>query len=571
MNQVPEATANEIVGGVRISRQAVWWGAALVACVWFITLGARHLLHFDEGRYAEIAREMFVTGDGVTIRYNGLKYFEKPPFHLWMTALAYHAFGVGDWQARLWVAISGAAGMLMTMLAARRWFGPQVCLLTGLVLLASPAWNIGSHINSLDASVSGALACVLAGMLMAQHPAATASARRRWMLFSWAAMGVAVLTKGLIGIVLPGLALVAYTLVSRDWGLWRRLYLESGTALMLAIAAPWFVLVSLRNPEFPHFFFIHEHWERYTTTVHQRGAPVWYFVPQLLVGFLPWIGLSPRMAAAVRQERRDAGFRPTLLLALWAVGIFLFFSLSSSKLPGYIMPVYPALAVLAALALDKMDSRAWNRQLLALLVVACVALLASPLAARLQSHNTPNALYRLYAPWIIGACAVAAAGLGVARYWNRGEGESRRGRLWGSIAISALSLFAAVTIGLVGHETVGRAGSGFDLVAPMQRVLTPEMPIYSVRMLDHTLPFYLGRTMIMVEAADELEFGTQQEPAKWIPTLDGFKTQWSSGRRAMALMSHDTYDQLHRDNLAMFPVAEDRRRVVVVNFSQAPQ
>src|SRR5512141_1731609 len=116
----------------------VWLCAAVVVAVWFGTLDARHLLRSDEGRYAEIAREMLVTGDWVTIRYNGLKYFEKPPFHLWMTAITYSAFGVGDWQARLWVALSGAAGMLMPMWAAHRWFGARVALLTGLVLLAAP-------------------------------------------------------------------------------------------------------------------------------------------------------------------------------------------------------------------------------------------------------------------------------------------------------------------------------------------------------------------------------------------------------------------------------------------------
>src|SRR5262245_7250924 len=101
-----------------------WTLVAVVVCiaiVWFGTLDMRHLLRTDEGRYAEISREMFATGDWVTIRYNGLKYFEKPPFQLWMTALAFTAFGVGEWQARLWGALCGAAGIAMTMLVAHRY------------------------------------------------------------------------------------------------------------------------------------------------------------------------------------------------------------------------------------------------------------------------------------------------------------------------------------------------------------------------------------------------------------------------------------------------------------------
>ena len=540
----------------------VWLLAAVVVAVWFGTLDARHLLRSDEGRYAEIAREMFTSGDWVTIRYNGLKYFEKPPFHLWMTVLAYHAFGVGDWQARLWVALSGAIGTLAMVLAARRWFGARVGWLTALVLIAAPSWNLGAHFNSLDMSVSGALACVLAAFMLAQHPDASAADRRRWMWAAWAAMAVATLTKGLIGFVLPGLVLVLYTLLARDWAVWRRLHLVTGSLLMLAIAAPWFVLISLRNPEFPQFFFIHEHWDRYTSTIHHRMEPWWYFVPQLVGGFLPWTGLTPRMLGLLRGDAGRSGFRPLWWLAIWAGAIFVFFSLSDSKLPGYILPVYPALAVLAALALERLDRSAWNRQLLGALLVAAAALAASPLVARLGGGGTPNVLYRHYMPWIAAACALAVIGILAARRLAR-----RDDRL-PSIAAYSLAIFGAVTVGLAGHETLGRSISGVDLVPPIKAWLKPNMPIYSVRLLDHTLPFYLRHTTIMVEAPDELAFGVRQEPDKWIPTLAGFEKVWTSGKPALALMSHDTYAKLVADRLPMFAVAEDTRRVVVANFAR---
>ena len=477
-----------------------WAGGCAVLVVlgvWFLSLAARHLLPSDEGRYAEIAREMFASGDWVTIRYNGLKYFEKPPFHLWMTALAFHAFGVGEWQARLWGAFSGAAGLLGVAFAAGRWFGWRAALLSALVLLAAPTWNIGSHFNSLDISAAGALACVLAGLLLAQHPQAGPQSSRAWMWFAWSAMGVAVLTKGLIGIVLPGLAVVLYTLVSRDWLLWRRLHIVSGALCMLLITAPWFVLVSQRNPEFAQFFFIHEHWQRYTSSVHQRSAPLWYFVPQVLAGFLPWLGLSIAMARVVAQDRRHSGFKPALLLACWAVGIFVFFSLSGSKLPGYILPVFPALAVLAALALNRIDARSWQRNIVGLLAIATAGLLASIFFGRLSFDHSSQALFALYMPWLAAGSLLLVLGLMAAWRLNR------NGRLLASIGMLAVSFFAATTVGLIGHETLGRSRSGIALVAPMQAVLTPDMPIYSVRLLDHTLPFNLRRTMIMVEQPDE--------------------------------------------------------------------
>ena len=543
-----------------IPTRVMFWLALAVGLVWFVTPGLRHLVPSDEGRYAQIAREMFASGDWVTIRYNDLKYFEKPPLHFWMTALAYEVFGVNEWSARLWIALSGAAGLLVTAWAAARWYGARVGWLTALVLLAMPAWNFGAHFNTLDMSVSAMLAGVLAGVLLAQHPSASPQQRRHWMWFVWGAMALAILAKGLIGIVLPGLVLVVYTLLARDWALWRRLHLISGALLMLAIVVPWFVLVSLRNPEFAQFFFIHEHWERYTSTVHHRPGPIWYFVPQLLIDVLPWLGLIPAAIWAVRQEPSASGFRPRLLLAVWAGAIFVFFSASGSKLPGYILPIFPALAVLLALALDSMNTAAWKRQVTVALFIAVLALLACVPTSWFADTLGLSATLVEYLPWVGAAFGCMTLGAGAARWLNA------RGQLDASIATYALAMFAGMSIATVGHEVFGRQSSSVDLVPAMQQALTPDMPIYSVKLLDHTLPFYLGRPMTMVELPGELEFGTKQEPQKWLPTTAAFKQVWTAGPHAMALMTPDTYASLQAEGLVMVPVVQNARRVAVVNF-----
>ncbi|MGH8784459.1 MAG: glycosyltransferase family 39 protein [Cupriavidus necator] len=538
------------------------------ALLWFGTLGVRHLLGPDEGRYAEIAREMLSTGDWVTIRYNGLKYFEKPPFHMWATAVSYTLFGVGDWQARLCVALAGMAGLGVSMLAAARWFGARAGLLAGLVLASAPMWNVAAHFNTLDMTLSGIMACVLACMLLAQHPHAAPPARRGWMLACWAAMGVAVLTKGLVGLALPGLVLVVYTCVTRDLALWRRLHAPAGIALMLLVAMPWYWLVARRNPEFLRFFLIHEHWQRYTSTVHARKGALWYFVPLLVGGFLPWLGLVPGMVRAVRQcagvvaTGGSRPFQPALMAGLWAASIFLFFSLSGSKLPGYILPVFPALAILAGAALARTGDQPWRRQLCAMLVVGAIGLLASPVVATLDSNNTPNALYRAYAVWAALAFALvlgsAAMGLWLLR---------RHGRL-ASIAAYAFGMLLAFSTALLGHEAIGRSASGIDMVAPIERVLRPGMPLYGVGMLDHTLPFYLRHPLTMVAQADELAFGTGQEPQKWLPTLDAFVDAWQHGPRAIALLSPQAFSELSA-RVPMHVVARDWRRVAVANFPLA--
>lgn len=534
--------------------------------VWFGTLDTRHLLRPDEGRYAEIAREMFMTGDWVTIRYNALQYFEKPPFHMWLTAIAYSVFGVGDWQARLAVALSGMIGLLASMLAATRWFGPRAGLLTGLALVAAPMWSVAGHFNSLDMTLSGALACVLAFMLIAQHPETSPGARRGWMLACWAAMGVAILTKGLVGIALPGLVLVVYTLVTRDFGLWKRLHLVTGIVVMLAVTVPWFWLIAKRNPAFLNFFFIHEHWDRYTSTVHSRKGAPWYFVPLLVAGFLPWLGLAPRMWEVVRDRdgtmRGVAGksFQPALLAAIWAIAIFGFFSLSGSKLPGYIVPIFPALAILAGVALDHINERSWRRQTTWMLLVAIVGLAGTPVLGALQNEATPNAVYRVFATWIGAAFVVMLAAVLAARRVLRTRG------VFPSVTVYAIGLFLSFTIALLGHEVMGRRASGIDLLPAVRAVLKDDMPLYGVRMLDHTLPFYLRHPLIIVEAPDELEFGTQQEPDKWVPTLDAFIKKWTNGEPALGIMSADTQRELAARHVPMHVVAQDSRRVVVSNF-----
>ncbi|MDB0565790.1 glycosyltransferase family 39 protein [Ralstonia solanacearum] len=535
----------------------LWLLAAALLAVWLGTLGYRHLIPTDEGRYAEIAREMFTTGDWVTIRYNDLKYFEKPPLQMWGTALAYTLFGVGDWQARLFTALSGLIGIAFTMLAAARWWGKRVAMVSALVLASAPMWNVGAHFNSLDMGVAGCMTMALAALLLAQHPDASPAQRRGWMWACWAAMALAVLSKGLIGVVLPGFVLVVYTLVARDWALWKRLHLLTGLVVFFAVGAPWFVLISARNPEFAWFFFVHEHFQRFTSTVHHRDAPLWYFVPLLVAGFLPWLAQLPGAArlTMARDQAAANGFRPTLLLGLWAVLIFAFFSVSNSKLPGYIFPIVPALAILAALVLEQADERMWRWQLKAFLGVSLVGLAACGYLATMSSEMYPNAVFARFAAFLAAAFLAAAV-----LTWLALRLAARR---FESLAAFACGWFLTFTIALLGHEAFGRSMSGIDLVPAVKPWLKPGVPFYAVERLDHTMPFYLDTPAVMVQEPDELAFGVAHEPAKWIPTTDAFVVRWRDGGQAVAMMSPGTYQRLAAQSVPMTVIAQDTRRVIV--------
>jgi len=536
---------------------SLWLLAAAFLAIWLGTLGYRHLIPTDEGRYAEIAREMFVSGDWVTIRYNALKYFEKPPLQMWGTALAYTLFGIGDWQARLFTALSGIVGIVFTVLAAARWWGKRTAVISGLVLVSAPLWNVGSHFNSLDMGVAGCMTMALGALLLAQHPDATRAQQRGWMWACWASMALAVLSKGLIGVVLPGFVLVVYTLVARDWALWKRLHLVTGLIIFFAVGAPWFVLISMRNPEFAWFFFVHEHFQRFTSTVHNRNAPLWYFVPLLVAGFLPWLAQLPSAARLTfaRGETASNGFRPTLMLGLWAILIFAFFSISDSKLPGYIFPIIPALAILGALVLEHTSERAWRWQLKGFLALALAGLAASGYVATMSSDMYPNAVFAQFAMFL----AVAfAAGAGFTWLALR-----LAGKRFESVVAFACAWFLTFAAAMLGHEAFGRSMSGIDLVPAVRPWLKPDVPFYAVERLDHTMPFYLGRPTIMVQEPDELAFGVKQEPAKWVPTTEAFVARWKAGGQAVAMMGPGTYDRLTAQGVPMILIARDARRVIV--------
>ena len=222
----------------------LWALVAAVALLWFVTLDARLLTHPDEGRYAEIAREMAATGDWVTPRLNGLKYFEKPPIQYWLTAAAFKNFGVHEWAARLWPALAGFLAVLAIARAGYALGGVALGAYAGLALAATVCHVFIAQIVTLDSGLSFFLALGFCAAVIAQRQETAERERRLWMWLASAALAGATLSKGLIGLVLPGGALVVYTALTRDFAVWRRLHLASCLVLYLALTAPWFVAVS---------------------------------------------------------------------------------------------------------------------------------------------------------------------------------------------------------------------------------------------------------------------------------------------------------------------------------------
>ena len=529
------------------------------ALLWFGTLNYRHLIPSDEGRYAEIAREMLVTGDWITPRYNGYKYFEKPPLQIWATASAFSVFGVGDWQARLWTALTGFFTIVLIGFTGARIYSARAGWLAAIALASSPMWVIGGHMNSLDMGLSAFLVAALCSLLLAQT-SHNQTHGRNWMWACWAFMALATLSKGVIGVAIPGMVFVVYSITAWDRKIWKRLHIISGSILFLAITAPWFILVAQRNPEFLEFFFIHEHLQRFTQTAHSRTGPIYYFLPLLLLGFLPWIAQVP--GALIQSWReRNREFSSGWLLTCWFAVILGFFSVSQSKLPGYIIPIFPALAMMVGHRLDRnlgfsnSLSLPWQLQTLFFAVLGGLGFF---FLGEVSKQARPDEIesYAQYTYWIVTALIALLSCSLLAFMQSKRNGLS-------SITSFASGLFLCALIAGTGHETLGRAVSGIDLVEQVKIGIPEKVNFYSVRILDHTVPFYLGRTMTMVEFPDELEFGVKQEPGLWLASLDAFIERWKEDQTAYALMVPEQYVELQKLNLPMQEVGRDSRRVIV--------
>jgi 4-amino-4-deoxy-L-arabinose transferase-like glycosyltransferase len=528
------------------------------ALAWFGTLEQRRLINPDEGRYAEIPREMVASGDWLTPRLNGIKYFEKPALQYWATATAFSVFGEHHWTARLWPALTGFLGVLFTAFATSRLFGVQAGLVAGAVLGGSVLWNVIGHVNTLDMGVSFFLGAAVFALCLGQRDDAAPLESRRWQDGAWVLLALAVLSKGLIGLVLPAATVAAYALWQRDWGFILRIRPLRGLLILLAITAPWFVAVSLANPEFAHFFFIHEHFQRFLTKAHGRYQPMWYFVPILLIGMLPWLGsLAQGLVAGCRREvgRR---FQPRRFLLVWAVLVFAFFSVSSSKLASYILPIFPALAALIGLHLaGYAASRRVEWHALPAVIVGGASLALTPYVTRFASDKVPAALYEAYQPWLYAGSAAMLIG-GLLAVWL-----GRQGRGVAAVCALALGGFAYGQGFLLGHDSLGSVNSAHGVAAAIRPLVPPDVPFYSVDTYDQTLQFYLKRTTTMVAYRDELGFGISQEPQKFIPDIAAFEVVWNAAPAAWALMSPAGWQELNKKGLPMTEVIRDTRRVIV--------
>ncbi|HUN28108.1 MAG TPA: glycosyltransferase family 39 protein [Steroidobacteraceae bacterium] len=531
---------------------------ALALCVgsWIVLGAFRGLYNPDEARYAEIPREMLAAGDWVVPHLDGLVYIEKPPLQYWCTAIAYRLFGASAWSARLLACLAGLGTVLVTAWLGGRLWNRRAAGLSGLIAASSVLVMLMSHQLTLDMLLTFFMTVTLAGFCIAQDARTATADRDRWMLIAWAAAAAAFLTKGLEAGALPILALAGYSVLQRDFAPWRRLALPVGLPLFLLITLPWLGMIEHRLPAFFEFFFVREHFERFLTRIEARYQPWWFFGEVLAVGALPWIvPMARALAGGWRASQPRGTFDARRLLWVWSLIVLVFFSASHSKLIPYILPMFPALALLAASLPEarlRRDLRLTGGVLTALGVALALAALILP---RLL-HQSARAPYfaSLRAPLaVIGAVAIVGGGSALA---SRGASLALTARLAGTSYLCFLGILWAAAL-------LAPIYSSGPLVAQLSPALRAVPAVYSVGMYDQGLPFYLRRTVTLVDYRGELDFGLTLAPQKGIATLAEFARRWRATPQALAAMAPMTYGKLARQSLPMVVRARAPNELIV--------
>src|SRR5215831_5998494 len=498
--------------------------ALLAVAVWLEPAGS-WLGEPDEARYAEIPREMLASGDLLTPRLNGVPYFEKPPLLYWANTASFSIFGQTPWAARLPTRLAGMGTTFLVVTMAAGIGGLEIGLAAGILYLASPLGFAFSRVNLTDGLLTFFFAATLAAArrMLAQReagrPIALSSA-----LLGLAAAG-AFLTKGLVGIVLPGAIVLLWCLATGRAKLLPAFWMSPAPLVFVAAAAPWFIAVANRYPGFLQFFFIHEHFQRFATQSAHRQGPIYYFAGVFLAGFLPALPFFFSALPKARLSRWPRAHPDPFFFFLWFAVVFVFFSVSSSKLPPYLMPAMPAAAVFASLAAGPSASRKLWQVSAALAVLLIAGLALWPTARHWIAEYRFSAI-------AIGGGAILFAGA-ITAFAARVPS-----RALAALAFGWFGFYAAIALA---WPKVPPATELHHVEAAAREAARRDGAlVVGCRSFTPGLPWELSRPVPVADYLGELEPWFESDSAYrdslfW--SREKFWSEWKSGRRIIALVS----------------------------------
>jgi 4-amino-4-deoxy-L-arabinose transferase-like glycosyltransferase len=489
--------------------------SVLAGCLFFAGLGSLPLLEPDEGRNAEVAREMLASGDWITPHYDGLPYLDKPAVFFCLVASSFKLAGLHEWSARAPSALMGLCLLLLSWFLARRMFGDSTAVRAGVIIATAPLVMVFARLVIFDMTLAFLITLAMVSFWFAEE----AEFRPPGLdMLMFLAMGLATITKGPVGLLLPLLSITIYQALRGKLRELKRLRWGPGFAVFFAVVLPWFIFISIRHPDFPRYALLEESLARFSGgLVHRKGGLLYYF-PVYLAGFFPW-SIFLLWAGWNRLKRwkeiRLEQNRPALFLLTWSVVTFVLFSLSQSQLPGYFLPAIVPLGVLMAKAWDDVGSPGAIRPpdwltagFASLLGVGLIVAACSQLAMFSSAHSH---LARKVHPDVFAMLkpSILYTGLILAALAVVGRNVAARARER-SLSVAAMVLLALAAPSILARwiaplrayaETNSSRRLADTILASPER----DLPIYGYYYFRTSLPFYLRRPVGLVTTdANEL-------------------------------------------------------------------
>jgi len=467
----------------------------LTVAMFFLLLGSRSLNEPDEGRYSDVAREMLASGDWLVPHFWFMPHLDKPPMTYWCEAISLKLFGQNEWAVRLPLALAGLSGLLATFLLARSMIGSRAGWISILLLQTSFLYFAMARFLTTDLYLTQFIAWAFylfwESWLEVRAPAPRAVRFLSWHLAGWVAVALAFMTKGPIALAIPLAGLFALAVFRRREFAAERLFFMGivlGLALMVALVVPWFLAVFHREPDAANYMLIDQAFGHlFGVTINNRRGSPFYFFGILAVGLLPWSILLGWLWRREHWRRlNEISQDAWVLLNVWAFFTFTIFSLSHAKLPAYILPIFPALAILLAWRFFPEEiTEASNGLGKWRICLACACLLPAifPVGLMIAFRD------RLPA-WAIGQVIVfgllTLAAVWLSRKWSWPRQVT-------ATIVMAFVGFMAVAVDMVRFETTFRANQTLKpLGIALREQYHPGTPIVCWGKIPQGLPFYAG-------------------------------------------------------------------------------
>lgn len=488
---------------------------ALCLALFFFRLGDRPLWDIDEGMHAHTSKVMVLTGDWVTPRYNGENFYDKPILYNWFASLAFYIFGFTEFAARLPAALLGLACVLTTYFLGRRLFGPLSGFVGAIVLATAGEYIVMSRVVVHDISL---VFFMTLSLFLYYAGYVDAGRRRVYFLLMYAAAGASVLAKGPLGLALPAMIVGIHLIIERRLRFLKEMHIGWDILIFLAVASPWYILISLENPDYARYFFLEKNLASFlgsSTVEIKHPEPFYYHIGTLFSGFFPWSIFLPLAIWRAAKGRFGALGDGAVFLIIWLGTVFIFFSLAKSKLPTYILPLFPAAALLVgALFTELFRTPTWRLQR-GMVFSYLPIVVALPLALGYVWLFPPHSVLRTTG---ISLAQINGVGLGVA-VWACGAFIlllSRRHRAFFSAIVALVVVGMTVLIAyLIPHVNPYRSTK--TLALKIDQMMPPGDDVVFYRQEKDSALFYIDRKGRVIKPPDELKaFLDSERPVYFI-------------------------------------------------------